>query len=112
MNFDTEKTIKYWIEGDDYDFSVAQSLYEKEKYPYALFFGHLALEKALKAIYVKNKQEHAPFTHSLPQIADNTGLKFPKNILTKLSEFMEFYFQSRYPDEQKLFHKKCTKKYT
>jgi len=29
-----------------------------------------------------------------------------------LREFMEFHFESRYPDEQKSFYKKCTEVYT
>ena len=41
MKFDIEKTISYWLEGSKYDLSVAEALYEKEKYPYALFVGHL-----------------------------------------------------------------------
>jgi len=112
MIFETEKTIKYWLESGEYDLTVAQSLYEKKKYPYSLFFGHLALEKLLKAVYVTSKKQHAPFTHSLPLLAEKAGIDMPKEILIKLREFMEFYFESRYPDEQKTFYKKCTGKYT
>jgi HEPN domain-containing protein len=112
MTFETEKTVKYWLESGEYDLTVAQSLYEKRKYPYSLFFGHLALEKLLKAVYVKSKKQHAPFTHSLPLLAEKSGINIPKEILIKLREFMEFYFEARYPDEQKSFYKKCTRKYT
>jgi len=37
-----EATVKYWQESSVYDLGVAESLFEKKKYHYALFFGHLA----------------------------------------------------------------------
>lgn len=38
-----EKTVNYWLTSSEYDLDVAKSLFEKEKYHYALFFGHLTL---------------------------------------------------------------------
>lgn len=107
--FDTEKTVQYWREGADYDLGVAKALYEKGKYPYALFIGHLALEKLLKACVVRLTAEHAPFTHSLPLLARRLGISIPKTMLNKLARFMEFHIEARYPDDQRKFYKKCTK---
>jgi len=42
---------------------VSVAMFQTEKYPYALFFGHLAIEKLLKALVVKQTKEHAPYTH-------------------------------------------------
>ena len=50
IKFDVERTVQYWSEGAEYDIGVAEAMYEKGKYPYALFIGHLALEKLLKAL--------------------------------------------------------------
>ncbi len=110
--FDFNKTVKYWLEGAQYDLSVASVLLKTRKYPYALFMGHLALEKILKAFVVKNTKKHAPFSHSLPLLAEKSGKKFPEQIMIKLREFMEFHFEGRYPDAAKAFYKKCTKTYT
>lgn len=74
-------------------------MFEGGKYPYALFMGHLALEKLLKALVVKATRDHAPYTHSLPFLAEKTGLKVPKEILKKLAGFMEFHFEARYPND-------------
>jgi len=76
------------------------------------FMGHLALEKLLKALVVKKGRAHAPFSHSLPYLAEKSGAKIPERILVKLREFMEFHFEARYPDANKAFYKKCTKIYT
>ncbi|PIP13910.1 MAG: DNA-binding protein [bacterium (Candidatus Stahlbacteria) CG08_land_8_20_14_0_20_40_26] len=79
---------------------------------YALFMGHLALEKLLKALVVKDTRKHAPYTHSLPLLVSKLTLRIPKQIKKKLASFMEFYFETRYPEEQKEFYKKCTKVFT
>jgi HEPN domain-containing protein len=110
--FDTKKTVSYWLEGAKYDLGVVDAMFKGKKYPYALFMGHLALEKLLKAFYVKKTNAHAPFTHSLPYLAEESKVKIPEKIMVKLREFMEFHFEARYPDANKAFYKKCTKAYT
>jgi HEPN domain-containing protein len=112
MTFDLEKTIRYWHEGAKYDLGVSDAMFKTKKYPYALFMGHLALEKLLKAFVVKNTKVHAPFSHSLPYLAERSKVKIPEKILIKLREFMEFHLEARYPDANKTFYKKCTKVYT
>ncbi len=112
LKFDIEKTIKYWMDGAKYDMDVAKVLSGKEKYPYALFMGHLAIEKLLKALVVKNTKKHAPYTHSLDKLANKSKIAFPDDIHIRLREFMEFHFEARYPSEQKAFYKKCTPSYT
>jgi HEPN domain-containing protein len=55
FTFDVKKTVSYWVEGAEYDLGVANAMFKARKYPYALFMGHLALEKLLKALVVKKK---------------------------------------------------------
>ncbi|HHT9126647.1 MAG TPA: HEPN domain-containing protein [Candidatus Brocadiia bacterium] len=112
MEFDVKKTVSYWLEGAEYDFGVADAMFQTGKYPYALFIGHLALEKLLKALVVKNTRSHAPITHSLPFLAEKTRLLITEPILIKLREFMEFHFEARYPRQEMIFYTKCTKDYT
>jgi HEPN domain-containing protein len=112
IKFDEKKTIQYWLSGAEYDIGVAEAMYEKKKYPYALFMGHLAIEKLLKALVVKTTHEHAPYTHSLTLLADKTAIEVPQKILKQLAGFMDFHFEARYPKEQQNFYKKCTEKFT
>jgi HEPN domain-containing protein len=109
--FNVDKTISYWLEGAKYDLGVANALFKGKKFPYVLFMGHLALEKLLKALVVKYTKGHAPFSHSLPYLAEKSGIKIPVPIQVKLREFMEFHFQARYPDVNKAFYEKCNKAY-
>ena len=112
MEFDINKTVSYWFNGAKYDLSVANAMLKSKKYPYALFMGHLALEKLLKALVVKYTKAHAPLSHSLPYLAERSGVEIPEESLIKLREFMEFHFEARYPDVTKAFYKKCTSTYT
>lgn len=75
----TPKTIRYWQEGAQRALETMTALFEKEKYPESLFFGHLALEKILKALVVQITQEHAPYTHDLQLLANKIRLKLLKN---------------------------------
>jgi HEPN domain-containing protein len=106
--FEVEKTIKYWLDGAAYDLETGRSLLESKRFPYALFFGHLSLEKVLKALVVKATQQHALYTHSLTLLASKTNLEIPESILDQLAEFTQFHLESRYPDDKKEFYEKCT----
>ena len=112
MTFDVDKTIKYWLESAVYALGTGKSLLEAKRFPYALFFGHLALEKVLKALVVKATKEHAPYTHSLILLAKMTKIELPETIIDQLAEYMEFHIESRYPDERKDFYYKCTDEFT
>lgn len=52
---DKQKVRKYWEEEAEEALKVANHLLEKGDYSYALFFGHLAIEKILKALYVSRR---------------------------------------------------------
>ena len=45
VDFDVAKTVNYWSESAVYDLETGKSLIQTKRYPYGLFFGHLALEK-------------------------------------------------------------------
>lgn len=62
---DVESAIKHWHESSEQDFVTMQNLLKSRDYSWALFLGHLVLEKLLKAIYVKTNAKHAFFTHDL-----------------------------------------------
>lgn len=108
MTFDVDKTIKYWLDSAMYDLETGKSLLEIKRFPYALFLGHLALEKVLKALVVKTTKEHAPYTHSLTLLAKKTKIEIPESIIDQLAEYTEFHIESRYPDEKMDFYKKST----
>lgn len=111
MTIDVEKTISYWLESAAYDLETGKTLLRSRKYPYALFFGHLAIEKVLKALVVMQTGDHAPYSHSLVMLARKAALVMPESKVDQLAEFMEFHTEARYPDAKMDFYQKCTREF-
>lgn len=102
----------YWIDEAEEALTVAEHLYEKADYSYALFFGHLAVEKILKALYVDSKKEHAPPTHNLQRLARQAGLPLDEKRSQSFLVITSFNIEARYPDIKRSFRKKCTREFT
>ncbi len=68
--------MNYWIESSDEDYNVMKVLYNNKKNSYCLFFGHLVIEKLLKALYAKNNKNapYAPKSHDLLYLTERIGL--------------------------------------
>lgn len=63
------KRIDYWKEISDYDMDTAEAMLKSKRYLYVGFMAHQAIEKILKAYFVKMHSDTAPFSHSLSYIA-------------------------------------------
>ena len=107
-----QKTIDYWLEEAEEALKVADHLFEKKDFSYSLFFGHLAVEKIIKAIYILKRNEHAPQIHNLVRLAEQAGIALSAEQKETLIVITAFNLESRYPDEKRSFRIKCTKKYT
>lgn len=110
--FDTEKVISYWLTEAQESLQVADHLVEKRDFSYALFFGHLAIEKILKAIHAARLQEHAPPIHNLLRLAKITGLEPDETQTEALLTITAFNIEARYPDLKRAFREQCTSEYT
>ncbi|MBI5789018.1 MAG: HEPN domain-containing protein [Candidatus Schekmanbacteria bacterium] len=96
---DTQQIIQYWLKTSEDDIRVAQHLYEAKDYPQALFFGHLFLEKILKALVVQATGEHAPGIHKLLRLANLAGLELTESQKEFLLKVTAYNIEGRYPDE-------------
>jgi HEPN domain-containing protein len=45
---DVEKVFQYWLSSSDNDYDAMLSLYQSQNYNWALFLGHIVLEKLIK----------------------------------------------------------------
>lgn len=109
---DQEKLIDYWTETAAHDFETMKSLYQGSRYDAALFFGHIVLEKMLKALVVKNTGDHAPYTHNLVQLAEIGNAPLSDQDMSFLREANTFNIEARYPEAKLRFYKLCTQEYT
>jgi HEPN domain-containing protein len=109
---DKQDYIKYWVTTSGEDLISMESVFKAGRYDWSLYIGHLALEKILKALWVKNNSnDNPPKTHNLKKIADEA--KYPSSEAEAILflEINDFNLEARYPDYKFDFHKKCTKEF-
>ncbi len=58
---DSVDLMEYWINSSDRDYESMKKNFEINQFTWALFIGHLTIEKLLKGLYVKNHQDN-PYT--------------------------------------------------
>ncbi|MFV1977362.1 MAG: HEPN domain-containing protein [Candidatus Scalindua sp.] len=109
---DKKKAVSFWIESSEDDWKVSNHLFERGDYSYSLFFGHLTIEKILKAIYANKTGETPPYTHRLVYLSEKSSLILTDEQLELLEIITDFNMEARYPDERFSFKKKCTKRFT
>ena len=89
-----------------------EDLFEKGHYTWALFVGHLLIEKLLKAYYVENIDIQPPLIHNLLRIAEKSKLELSEEQKDLLVTVTTFNIQARYDDVKKEFYHKCSKEFT
>lgn len=107
----TIEVAKYWLKSSREKRKTMKSLYAARRYADCLFFGHLILEKVLKALVVLETHENAPFTHNLSQLSELAGLTVNQQVAGLLAEVNEFNIATRYPDDRLEFYRTCDKRY-
>lgn len=109
---DVKKLVDYWYRESGYSFDVAKALLENKKYPESLFFGHLSLEKILKAVIVSNTKQHSPPIHDLTTLIKKSRIPYTQQQYQQLGDYNNFYLSGRYDEYKMNFRKKCTPSFT
>jgi len=109
---DIKEHIRFWTDSADDDLDTAEQLFSAGKYDWCLFLGHLMLEKALKAHYVKdNENQMPPRVHNLVKLAEKTRLSLNEDLKIFLDEVTEFNLEVRYPGYKREFQKSVQKSF-
>jgi len=111
-SFNRDRIINYWIESSDNDFKTMIDLYQTNNNNWALFMGHLVIEKLLKALYVKAKGEHPPLIHDLRRICEKAGIELDISQQVVLDSISRFNINARYDDYKQSFYKLYTDNFT
>jgi HEPN domain-containing protein len=82
-----------WLRQAKYDFETAGSLFESKRYIYAVFFCHLAVEKAIKAVWQHKHKALPPKSHNLTWLLGESGFALPDD----LAEFFHGLAQASVP---------------
>jgi len=102
---------KAWIQSSKEDFRIAEDLIGMKHYQWALFLCHIAIEKVLKAIYIKVKDQYPPPIHKLAKLAQDCRLVLTEAQLDDLKEMTTFHIEARYDVIKDKLYKKATKKF-
>lgn len=103
--------VDFWLNAAKKDESVMKVLFANKKYADSLFYGHLVLEKTLKAVYIQKIQGPPPFIHDLLLLARKSQLNVDDNFAKKLEIITGFNINGRYDDYKSTFYNVATKKY-
>lgn len=111
-NSDIEKIKNHWIETSNDDFKTMDALFKSKSYNWALFVGHISVEKLLKALYVKSHKNHAPAIHNLYRLAELCEIDLTDEFSDWLDTITSFNINARYDDYKREFYNQCTLEYT
>ena len=108
-NFDNEKLITFWIDSSEKDYKTMLDLFNTKNYSWALFIGHLVIEKLSKALYVNNVNKYPPLIHDLRRIVEKSGIELDTENKIILDSITRFNIRARYDDYKQSFYALCTK---
>jgi len=114
MGTDADYTnlIVFWTESSDKDFKTMEDLFRTRNYNWALFIGHLVIEKLLKALYIKEKGEYPPLVHDLRRICEKADIEINSEQQIVLDTITRFNINARYDDYKQSFYQLCTESFT
>lgn len=107
-----EWIVNHWVESSDENFNSMCSMLETKHYDWALFVGHLALEKLLKELYIKKYGIYSPFTHDLLRLTKLNELDVTSEQEEWLDEITLFNLNTRYIDFKRRFYFRCTPEFS
>lgn len=88
--------VSLWFKQAEDDLDTGKICFEKKKYYAAVFFCQQTIEKALKAYFIKTRNESPGTTHSLIYLAVET--KVPSRYYSFFKRLTPQFVNTRYPD--------------
>ena len=103
---DNKELVDYWLKTTEHDYKTMLGLYRIKRFADSLFYGHIVLEKILKAHVVYETKQNAPFSHDLFLLAKSLKeVNWDSQQLDLLDDVNRFNIRSRYPDIKLKFYK-------
>jgi HEPN domain-containing protein len=115
MSLTLKKHVDYWVRLSNESLLDMRAALRSGRRTNALFCGHIALEKSLKAVCAaKRVPQNKIWGHNLMKLADAAGLwdKLSEAQQLELATITTFNIEARYDDYKRQFHNLCTKQYT
>ena len=111
MSLTAKQHVDYWLKSASENMIDMRSNLRSKRRVAALFFGHLAIEKMLKALCAA-KRTVIPFDYKLLKLAKEAGIVLSQAQEMELGIITSFNINTRYDDYKLRFHQLCTPQYT
>ena len=97
----SQKIIDNWISLAEYDLATAQDMSKAGRYLYVAFMCQQAIEKILKACYVKQYNSTPPYTHNLLRLVKELNFKdeMGDEMMADIEDLNSYYIESRYTED-------------
>jgi HEPN domain-containing protein len=84
----------------EYDLSTAHDMLKAKRSLYVAFMYQQAVEKILKACYVKQRKSTPPYTHNLLRLIKELNFKgeMGDEMMAAIEELNSYYIESRYTE--------------
>jgi HEPN domain-containing protein len=95
------KVVDNWLSLAEYDLATAEALLQSKRFLYVGFMCQQAVEKILKAAYVKHHALTPPYTHNLLRLLTELPWKgeVDDRMLKTLESLNSYYIESRYTED-------------
>jgi HEPN domain-containing protein len=101
-----------WFQQAQYDLRTAEAMFEAKKFIYVVFMCHLAIEKALKGLYLKRLNCMPPKVHNLLYLIEKVSLTLPEPLFGTVFDLNRASIPTRYPEDLQQMKKDLRKQKT
>ncbi len=103
------EAINYWRTSAKETVEAAKDNYQIHHIDWSFFLWHLAIEKLIKGLIVKQGNVPPP-VHDLVKLADNSKINLTREQEEQLGEISSYNIKARYDDYKRKFYKKVIDK--
>lgn len=102
-------SLSEWLKQADYDLETAEFMFGGERYFYAVFMCHQAVEKAMKGLYQHKLGEAPPRVHNLVYLLSRVDVSPSEKMGKFIVRLNEANIATRYPDDLEKLQSNYTK---
>jgi HEPN domain-containing protein len=95
----TDEGITNWLRFAEADMISAEALHDAGQDLNSIFHLQQAVEKTLKALFLRQTKEEPPRIHGLRKLAERCAIALTAEQSLLLENLSEYYVESRYPGE-------------
>jgi len=111
MSMTVKQHVDHWVSSSKESRKDMEASIKSKRRTLALFSGHQAIEKVLKALLAAQNLQ-ITHTHKLTSLAFLCGLRLDNSQQAELIEITGFYISTKYSSVKSQFHQLCTPHYT